>query len=141
MGSAKTLCQMPELSCVGCCVPDDNITPDELMRKARTNTKRHQRFMGGNPSQAALQYYFRQYSDNGFCPYIVVLEGSRLGCAAHPQVNGGFDYRTHVSHCEPGFECNSLKRFNAVSCNKRERIISDLTSRFNTSAELSAYMR
>ncbi len=111
------LCQLPGLSCFGCC--GRKFGSKQEMEKALKENK------------AALKKHrnlssFRDREDEnslhgcGIC-FNLIREGKSIFCPLHPMRNEGRDFRE--GHCDIHYLCRTAKKFNSWPDDKKQRYL------------------
>jgi hypothetical protein len=109
------VCQLPGLSCVGCCGRDFG-TRAELTEAIRKNTQQYRRYKNKRKFMERTRFL----RDCGICANVIFFEDGRVGCPLHPELNGK-DIRE--GHCDTDHLCIAARRFPAWSRKKQRDFI------------------
>ena len=111
----SVLCQLPGLSCVGCCGRDFG-TKKEVADAIRQNTREYLKHKDKKSFMNRSEYL----RDCGICRNVIELPGGKLGCPLHPALNGR-DLRE--GHCDVQHLCKAALFFNQWAKNKQRAFL------------------
>ena len=119
-----SLCQLPGLSCFGCC-GHHYTTENQIKEQIRKNTIKS----NNSTDEEFVEYVKGKYlSAAGICRG-VVRKNNKTFCPLHPALHKGRDLRIQTESCETDYMCKTHKQFDGWDAQKKKRFLEFIMSK------------